>query len=88
MEAFVGSRVELVVALAKLLAMSVRQTDDEERREQVRSALLKAGLALAGLVAFIAIATFVVVNGLGLNDEGDLGRAPVDANPAADHGSA
>ena len=78
MEAFVGSRVELVVALAKLLAMSVRQTDDEERREQVRSALLKAGLALAGLVAFIAIATFVVVNGLGLNDEGDLGRAPVD----------
>ncbi len=79
MEAFVGSHVELVVALAKLLAMSQRQTEDEEaRREQVRSALTKAGLALAGLVVFIAIATYLVVNGLGLNDEGDLARAPVD----------
>jgi hypothetical protein len=64
----------------KLCAMSNQQPDeDEARREQVRSALTKAALALGGLVAFIAIATYLVVNVLGLNDDsGSLTRAPVD----------
>lgn len=60
--------------------MSNQQPDeDEARREQVRGALTKAALALGGLVAFIAIATYLVVNVLGLNDDsGSLTRAPVD----------
>jgi len=59
--------------------MSKQQLNqDEARREQIRSVLIKAALVLGGLVGVIALATYLVVNVLGLNDSGSIGRAPVD----------
>lgn len=65
--------------LDKLRPVSNQQLDDDqERRDQVRGALTKAGLALVGLIAVIAVTTYLVVNVLGLNDTGSISRSPVD----------
>jgi hypothetical protein len=54
--------------------------DDEDRSEQVRSALLKALAVVVGIGVVIALGTIVVVRALGLDEEGSAG--PVGAAPA------